>query len=36
MCPGNVYVITLSGESYYIIRLEEFITLSGENYYIIG
>ena len=32
----NVYVITLSGESYYIIRQEEFITLSVENYYIIG
>ena len=32
----NDYVITLSGESYYIIRQEEFITLSVENYYIIG
>ena len=30
-----MYVITLSGESYYIIRQEEFITLSSENYYII-
>ena len=30
-----MYVITLSGESYYIIRQEEFITLSGEKYYII-
>ena len=31
-----MYVITLTGESYYIIRQEEFITLTGENYYIIG
>ena len=31
----NMYVITLSGERYYIIKQEEFITLSGENYYII-
>ena len=32
----NMYVITLTGESYYIIRQEEFITLTDENYYIIG
>ena len=32
----NMYVITLTGESYYIIRQKEFITLTGENYYIIG
>ena len=31
-----MFVITLTGESYYIIRQEEFITLTGENYYIIG
>ena len=30
-----MYVITLSGECYYIIRQEEFITLSGKTYYII-
>ena len=30
-----MYVITLSGESYYIIRQEEFITLSGDFFYII-
>jgi len=30
----NMYVITLSGENYYIFRQEQFITLSSESYYI--
>ena len=31
----NMYVITLSGDGYYIIRQEQFITLSGDSYCII-